>query len=43
MVDNSAAKNQLDKTQNTISSLNKISEINSLVNEIALDLSSVLT
>ena len=43
MVDNSSAKTQLDKMQNTLTSLNKIAEINSLVNETALNLQNVLT
>ena len=43
MVDNSSAKTQLDSMQNTLSSLNKIAEINSLINETALNLQNVLT
>ena len=42
MVDTSTAKNELIRVDNTINSMNKISEINSLIDETALNLSSVL-
>ena len=42
MVDISTAKNQLNKVDNTLNSMNKITEINSLIDETALNLSSVL-
>jgi hypothetical protein len=42
MVDTSTAKNQLNKVDNTLNSMNKITEINSLIDETALNLSSVL-
>jgi hypothetical protein len=42
MVDTTAAKNHLEKTESTLNSINKITEINALVDEVALNLTSVL-